>query len=188
MKGAAALYSEEYFELAANHLNEGGVITQWVPLYESNEEAVKSEMATFFGVFPDGTVWGNTYEGGGYDVVMAAKKGGLEIDVDSYVDRLLSTDHSYVAMDLSEVGFSRTMDLLGTYAASADDLRGWLADAEINRDRSLRLMYLAGLGLNDYTAAAIYSDVLQFRSFPEHLFSGTPGRMGLLREMIGPAR
>jgi len=188
MKGAAALYSQEYFELAANHLNEGGVITQGVPLYESNTEAVKSEMATFFEVFPDGTVWGNTYEGGGYDVVMAAKRGGLEIDVDSYVDRLLSSDHSYVAMDLSEVGFSRTMDLLGTYAASADDLRGWLADAEINRDRSLRLMYLAGLGLNDYTAAAIYSDVLQFRSFPEHIFSGTPGRMGLLREMIGPSR
>jgi spermidine synthase len=185
MKGAAALYSEEYFELVSDHLNEGGVITQWVPLYESNTAAVKSEMATFFRAFPDGTVWGNTYEGGGYDVVMAAKEGGLQIDVDAFVDRLLSPDHSFVAMDLTQVGFSRTMDLLGTYAADAADLVGWLADAEVNRDRSLRLMYLAGLGLNDYTAASIYSELTRFSSFPEHIFSGTPQRMEMLREMIG---
>ena len=101
MKGAAALYSREYFELAREHLNEGGVITQWVPLYESTLEAVKSEMVTFFRAFPEGTVWGNTYDGGGYDVVMAAKKGGGQIDVDAFVDRLASADHSNVATHLS---------------------------------------------------------------------------------------
>ena len=185
MKGAAALYSAEYFELASEHLNEGGVITQWVPLYESNLESVKSEIATFFRAFPDGTVWGNTYEGGGYDVVMAAKKGGVRVDVDAFVDRLLSPDHAYVAMDLTQLGFSRSLDLLATYAASADDLAGWLADAEINRDRSLRLMYLAGLGLNNYTAASIYSELMGFRSFPDGVFLGTPGRVEALRELMG---
>ena len=185
MKGAAALYSQEYFELVKEHLNEGGVITQWVPLYESSTEAVKSEMATFFQAFPDGTVWGNTYDGGGYDVVMAARRGGIRVDVDAYVDRLMSPDHSYVAMDLSEVGFNRSMDLLSTYGASADDLIGWLSDAEINRDRSLRLMYLAGLGLNTYTAASIYSEILEFRSYPAHLFRGDPGRVATLRGLMG---
>jgi spermidine synthase len=185
MKGAAALYSQEYFELAEEHLNEGGVITQWVPLYESNTEAVKSEMATFFQAFPDGTVWGNTYDGGGYDVVMAARKGGLRVDVDAFVDRLMSPDHSYVAMDLTEVGFNRSMDLLSTYGASADDLVGWLSDAEINRDRSLRLMYLAGLGLNNYSAASIYSEILEYRSFPDDMLRGDPGRVATLRGLMG---
>jgi spermidine synthase len=184
MKGAAALYSEEYFNLVNDRLNEGGVITQWVPLYESSHEAVKSEMATFFQAFPEGAVWGNTYDGGGYDVVMVAKKGGLHIDVDAFVDRLVSPDHSLVSSDLAEVGFLRTLDLLATYAARADDLSGWLADSEINRDRSLRLMYLAGLGLNNYTASSIYSELLAFRSFPEDLFSGAPGRVGLLRQLM----
>ena len=185
MKGAAALYSEEYFELARGHLNEGGVITQWVPLYESTTDAVKSEMVTFFRAFPGGTVWGNTYDGGGYDVVMAARKGGGPIDVDAFVDRLLSADHSAVAMHLTQAGFSRSMDLLATYAARADDLTGWLADAEVNRDRSLRLMYLAGLGLNNYTAEDIYRELLEFRSFPEDLFVGSEGRIALLRDLMG---
>ncbi len=54
MKGAAALYTQEYFELAARHLKPGGVITQWVPLYETTAEVVKSEMATFFRGLPPG--------------------------------------------------------------------------------------------------------------------------------------
>src|SRR5262249_36018090 len=54
VKGAATLYTKEYFELCKRHLNPGGVITQWVPLYESNTDVVKSEIATFFEVFPNG--------------------------------------------------------------------------------------------------------------------------------------
>ena len=70
VKGAATLYTSEYFELCKPRLNPGGVITQWVPLYESNPDAVKSELATFFDVFPDGTVWSNDVDGRGYDVVL----------------------------------------------------------------------------------------------------------------------
>jgi spermidine synthase len=185
MKGAASLYSEEYFELVAERLNEGGVITQWVPLYESSEDAVKSEMATFFRVFSDGIVWGNTHQGGGYDVVMAARKGGLQIDVDRFSERLLSPAYSDVARDLARAGFPRALDLLGTYGASADDLVGWLADAQINRDRSLRLMYLAGLGLNEYSAPTIYKAILDFRSVPEDLFHGDPRRLAALGTLMG---
>jgi spermidine synthase len=185
MKGAAALYSEEYFELAGEHLNPGGVITQWVPLYESTSEAVKSEVATFLTAFPNGTVWGNTYDsGGGYDVVLAAKKGELQIDVDDFVDRLLRPDHSLVSASLSLAGFPRALDLLSTYAGDADDLSGWMQDAAINRDRDLRLMYLAGLGLNEYAAGDIYGEILDYRSFPLELFVGDPGRLQVLRGLI----
>ena len=117
-------------------------------------------------------------------MVMAARQGGGTIDVDRFVERLQSAGHALVAMDLTEVGFARSMDLLATYAANADDLSEWLADAEINRDRSLRLMYLAGLGLNNYTADDIYDELLEFRSFPETLFVGSPGRIELLRDMM----
>ncbi len=59
MKGAATLYTKEYFEMCKKHLAPGGIVTQWVPLYESNAEAVKSQIATFFEVFPNGTIWSN---------------------------------------------------------------------------------------------------------------------------------
>ena len=68
--------------------------------------------------------------------------------------------------------------------ASASDLAPWLADAQINRDRNLRLQYLAGLGLNLYQNAAIYDDILVHRKFPEDLFSGSEERLGQLRAAV----
>ena len=59
VKGAATLYTREYFELVKRHLKPRRSSQHWVPLYESTIEVVKSEMATFFAVFPDGMVWIN---------------------------------------------------------------------------------------------------------------------------------
>ncbi len=70
VKGAAMLYTVEFFEMAKDHLNPGGVVTLFVQLYESNTEAVKSEIGTFLEVFPNGIVFGNTNEGKGYDLVL----------------------------------------------------------------------------------------------------------------------
>src|SRR5262249_50645691 len=63
VKGTSTLYSKEYYELVRQHLNPGGVVAQWLPIYESDEETVKSEMATFFEVFPNATVWSNYLRG-----------------------------------------------------------------------------------------------------------------------------
>ena len=185
MKGAAALYTQEYFELASKHLNPGGVITQWVPLYETTEEVVKSELATFFQVFPQGTVWGNTKEGLGYDLVLAAKNGAQNIDIDELTERLDRFDHAGVAQSLSEVGFPSTLGLLSTYAGTGRDLRSWLADSEINRDRNLRLMFQAGLQLNRYQQSSIYRDILDQSRFPDDLFSGSPRNVLMLRAVLG---
>lgn len=185
MKGAAALYTEEYFDLARRHLRPGGVMTQWVPLYESSAEVVKSELATFFAVFPHGTVWANLEEGQGYDVVLAAKPGGLSIDVDSLAVRLGQPDRNAVASSLLEAGFYSTEDLLSTYAGRAEDLAPWLRDAEINRDGNLHLMYLAGLRLNRYDQVSIYGQMERYRSFPGDILRGTRETLDTLRRMMG---
>ncbi|MGH6919473.1 MAG: hypothetical protein ACREJ0_17410, partial [Geminicoccaceae bacterium] len=71
-----------------------------------------------------------------------------------------------------------------TFAGHAADLRPWLADAQINRDRNLRLQYLAGLGLNLYDQDIIYRDMLQYRVVPEDLFTGSPERVYALKAAI----
>src|SRR5207342_2723632 len=63
VKGSAALYSKEYFEMLRDHLNPGGVVTQWIPMYEADFATVKSEIATFFAAFPYASVWANTSVG-----------------------------------------------------------------------------------------------------------------------------
>jgi spermidine synthase len=52
-------------------------------------------------------------------------------------------------------------------------LRKWLADAEINRDRNLRLQYLAGAQLYTNQAEAIYNELLSQRRFPRNILKGT---------------
>ena len=170
VKGAAALYTREYFELARQHLNPGGVISQWVPLYESSMEVVKSEIATFFEVFPDGTVWSNDLAGTGYDVVLLGKDAAPTIEVDAIDRRLGRSDHINVNRSLQAIGFQPPISLLTTYLSQASDLVSWLADAEINRDRNLRLQYLAGMGLDLSDQSIIYDAMTAYRSFPEDLF------------------
>jgi spermidine synthase len=170
VKGSATLYSKEYFELVKQHLNPGGIVTQWVPLYETDLSTVKSELATFFDVFPNGTIWGNDTSGGGYDTVLLGQAEPTKIDVDQLQEKLERPDQARVAASMREVGFGSAIALLSTYAGQGPDLRSWLADAEINRDGNLRLQYLAGLALNKSMEGAIYSQMLTYRRYPENLF------------------
>ena len=62
-------------------MNDGGVVTVFVQLYESTEDAVRSELATFLDVFPNGAVFANTVEGMGYDAVLVGRKSDEPIDL-----------------------------------------------------------------------------------------------------------
>jgi spermidine synthase len=184
VKGSATLYSKEYFELVRRHLNPGGVITQWVPLYESDPETVKSEIKTFFDVFPNGTIWGNDISGGGYDIVLLGQVEPAKIAVDAMQARLDRPEGARVAESLREVGFGNAVQLLATYAGQEPDLRPWLEGADINRDGSLRLQYVAGWSLNVSKEGAIYSQMLNYRRFPSELFAASPDRMQALQSVL----
>ncbi len=185
VKGTATLYSKEYFELCKRHLNPGGIVTQWVPLYESDPETVKSELATFFDAFPNGTVWGNDIKGEGYDTVLLGQMEPVKINVDAIQARLDDPGKTAVARSLRAVGFSSAVDLLATYAGRASGIAPWLKDAQINTDLNMRLQYLAGMGLQFDKPVVIYNDILRYRVFPEDIFSGSDDRMAQLRFSVG---
>jgi spermidine synthase len=188
VKGAAMLYTREFFELAKSRLNPGGIVTLFVQLYESNTEAVKSEIATFFEAFPKGMIFANTYNGAGYDLVLLGQVDGTQINLDEIQARLQRPEYSAVRQSLSEIGMNSAVDLFSTYAGSAADLQGWLKDAQINRDRNLRLQFLAGRGLNLYRAGEIYAEMLPFARDPQGVFSGSDASMVSLMARIHEAQ
>jgi spermidine synthase len=173
VKGAATLYTKEYFDLVRRHLNPGGLVTQWVPLYESNSAVVKSEIATFLDAFPNTSIWGNTNNGQGYDTVLLGSLDALKVDLNEIQDRANRPSYAAVLTALTDVGYKPPIDLLGTFAGQGSDLRPWLGNAEINRDRDLRLQYLAGFQLNLYQGEPIYREILSYRKFPGDLFVGS---------------
>jgi spermidine synthase len=184
VKGAATLYSKEYFEMVKRHLNPGGVVSQWVPLYQTDPETVRSEIATFFSVFPHATIWNNDLGGEGYDVMLLGQLEPARIDIGELARRLARPDHSLVRQSLPDVGLGSPLSLLATYAGRGSDLAPWLARAAINHDRDLRLQYLAGLGMTQNIATDIMYEILGNRRFPNPVFTGTEEQMQSLGNML----
>jgi spermidine synthase len=184
VKGAATLYSREFFETARRHLKPGGVMTLYVQLFESSTQAVKSEVATFFEVFPEGLIFANTFEGHAIDMVLAGTKEPPRIWVDEIESMLRQPAFATVDSSLMQAGIYGAPDLFGNYAGRARDLRGWLADARITHDLDLKLQYLAGLGLNEHSGDEIYREMLAYRTFPDDLFVASEATLEQLRGIM----
>ncbi|MFH2000751.1 MAG: fused MFS/spermidine synthase, partial [Planctomycetota bacterium] len=57
LKGVSSLYSLEFYEEARSKLNPGGVLCQWIPLYNMSDEDGRILIATAVEVFPQSTLW-----------------------------------------------------------------------------------------------------------------------------------
>ena len=148
---------------------------------------MKSEFATFFAVFPHGTVWANLNNGQGYDLVLMGQADPVKIDIDAAERRLQSPEFSKVKQSMQEIGFSSATDMYATYLGDEPAMRDWMKGAQINTDKDLRLMYLAGWGINSEMADALYRKILAMRKTPRTIFTGSPrGLTSLYRGMQTP--
>ena len=177
VKGTASIYSLDYFEKIKQHLNPGGYFSLYVPLYESDEATVKSEIATFFKAFPNGTIWANTINGQGYDLVLMGQEAPLKVDLDAVEARLRQPGYAPVVQSLQQINFNSASEMYATYAGQQSDLTGWLEGAEINNDRNLRLMYLAGWGINSHLEDPLYKKIIGLRQMPRNIFVGSQQRL-----------
>jgi spermidine synthase len=185
IKGTAALYSREYFAAVKEHLNPGGMFTLYVPLYETDEPTIRSELATFFDAFPNGTLWANLREGQGYDMVFMGQIEPLKIDLDELQRRFNRPDYAAVRQSLADIEINSPYDLFSTYTGTGSDLEPWTQGALINTDKDLRLSYLAGWGINSDMADGLYREMLKYRQPPSGIFSGSPERLRPLMIVLG---
>jgi spermidine synthase len=140
-------------------------------------------------VFPNGIVFGNTNEGKGYDLVLVGQVEPSKIDVDAVEAKIHRPEYATMLKSLHEIGMNSAIDLFSNYAGRKPDLEPWLRNASINRDRNLRLQYLAGLSLDLYQADVIYADMLRNVSkMPEDLFTGSDATRQALFAAIARAQ
>ena len=198
VKGCAALNTVEYYRMCRDHLNPGGIVSLWIPFYESNLETTKSVIATFFEVFPQGILWSNDREGRGYDAILFGQVEPTVIDVDNLQRRLGRPDHQLVKESLRDVEFGGTgtaidgagdeaIALLASYSGQAPLLKEWCRGAQLNTDRNLRLQYLAGMWLNSQAPEQIRSSILEHYRFPDQTFVGSPEVIRVLKRALGRA-
>jgi len=184
VRGAATLYSLEYLQLARAHLNPGGVVTQWIPLYETDAQSVRSEVATFAQVFPDTTLWNPDMLEDGYDLVALGRLATAPIS-EAAIDRRLEASPA-VRASLAQVSLTSGAAVLSTYAGRSRDLAPWLAGAAINRERHMRLQYLAGMAANVEERFLIFQSMLAYRRYPADLFDASAALEAQLRRRFVP--
>jgi spermidine synthase len=194
VKGCASLNTVEYYQMCKDHLNPGGVMSLWIPLYESNAESAKSLISTFFQVFPNGIIFSNDIKGEGYDAVLLGQAEPTQIDVDAMQAKLDSKGYELVKQSLADVGFGTSgtsdaaTDLLATFAGRAPDMKDWAKETidkgNINTDANLRLQYLAGLALNDYVQTDILKGILAYYRFPREMFTGSEQHVKMLEQTL----
>lgn len=73
--GSGNLYTKEYFELCKERLNDGGMVSQYLPLHKLRLQDLLGIIKTFHAVFPNATVWM-----GHYHAVLLGQKSNNKID------------------------------------------------------------------------------------------------------------
>ena len=129
MAGVAALFTREFFTILRSRLSPGGLICQWAHTYDISPEDLRSIVATFVSVFPDGTMW---LVGNG-DLLMVGTAGPLG----SALERIESSwQRPGVAADLQSVAISAPFSLWSLFAGGGDELRAYAGDAAVQFGRS----------------------------------------------------
>jgi spermidine synthase len=203
VKGCAALNTVEYYQMCKDHLKPGGVMTLWMPLYESDEATVKSLISTFFKVFPNGAFYSNDLGGIGYDAVLLGSAEPDRMDLDKLQETLNRPEYARVKESLTEVGFGADtgalrletnvwgdpiIALLSTYAGRAANMGEWMEGAQLNTDRNMRLQYLAGMSINSQTRTEILQGILKYYKFPEDMIIGSPTNIETMKLALKAAK
>ncbi len=85
VRGAAYLYTLEYYDLAAQRLTPGGIMCQWLPLYELSLENVRAAAASFDRAFEYTTLWQTAN-----DAILVGSNNPISFDFEELGQRLAS--------------------------------------------------------------------------------------------------
>jgi len=126
--GAANLYSQDFYRIAARRLSDGGVFCQWIPLVAISEESFKTILNSIHSVFPHTALF--TFFG---EAVVIASRQPLFRDWETFISRLASprVHADFASMDILSpynlgaflMGAGRQVDayLQGTTRINTDD-------------------------------------------------------------------
>lgn len=127
MAGIASLFTREFFEAARNRLAPGGVLCQWAHTYDISSRDLRSIVATFLSVFPDGTMWLI----GDADVLLVGSTEPLDARIAAMAAAM---QRPGVAEDLANVGVRTPFPLLSMFVAQGEALEAWANGAPIQTD------------------------------------------------------
>jgi spermidine synthase len=134
-KGAGYLYASEYFALAARHLRPGGVMAQWLPVYELTQQDLGSVVRTFQQHFAHTLMW-LTHS----DAVIVGSNTPFLIDEAELGRRI---GEPAVAGDLRKISMGSATDFLSFFVMGTEGMKQFGRNGSLNTDDRLYLEFSA---------------------------------------------
>lgn len=155
--GVVNLYSSDFYRLAAQRLNAGGLVAQWLPLPTQNVEDTRSLVKSFLDIFPYATLWTTEL----HEMMLVGSLQPIELDAARIVQRF---EQPTVTADLREAGIASPGALLATWVTDRAGLVRYAGDAPPVTDDRPRIEYATWVRRQDFPR--VLSTLLDLRTDP----------------------
>jgi spermidine synthase len=136
MAGVASLFTREFFLAARARLAPDGILMQWAHTYSISDADLRSIVATFVSVFPEGSAWLVAES----DLLLV----GATAPIAALEDGIAAAwSRPGVAADLDEAAVRDPFSVLSLYVADGSDLQHYASAALVQSDDRLLLEYSA---------------------------------------------
>lgn len=143
--GVANLYTREFYKIAREKLNPGGVFGQWVQYYTLSPDDLRMVVRTFVEGFPDVTLWGSMAG----DLIMIGTNSPQRIDYGRL--KMLFEKNQTFRKDLLDLGLSDPAAVIALYRMGKKEIQDFAKGADINTDDLATLEFSAPKGLSKQT-------------------------------------
>ncbi len=153
-KGIVSLYSQQYFQSIYNRLNQGGIVTYWLPVKLQTIEENKSILKGFCNVFQNCSLW----TGAGYQWIMMGTKGPEQsprqrLGFDQWADPAIKET-------LRSIGINHPDEITSLFIADSKRLQDWIGDTPPLTDNYPRRITTSFSLIGDKTDLHSYADFM----------------------------
>jgi len=132
--GVANLFTDEFFKLGRERLNDDGVFVQWLQTYQLSTNSLRSVLATFQKVFPHTMVFRVGGMAKGKDLILVGSRAPLTLD--RIAERMRD---QRMAAELARIDMKSEGDIRAWYVCDEAKLGPAVAGAIINNDDNMHV-------------------------------------------------
>jgi len=120
--GIVNLYTKEFYKLCLNRLNKEGIMSQWLPIYNTHPDETARIIKTFISIFPNSVLWYNEA-----DLLLLGFKGEVQIDINKMEsllqNKVISDDLSVSYLDSKDYVLNNVPSILAGFLMGPKELQ-----------------------------------------------------------------
>jgi spermidine synthase len=133
--GSGSLYTREFYESCQAHLEDGGLVAQWLPFHLLSEDEIKMTARTFMSVFPHASLWFSFER---FYFILIGTQSELNLDFSLLEEKMADAD---IQAELAPAGINDSYDVLSCFIIGEETLVSFCSAGRLNTDSHPYLEY-----------------------------------------------